>query len=96
MPTVCHESTKGFYTQKCGAAQEMRVGPSESALFVQVYSGNVNCTINLFFAFPFPSAFAMVIVSKVDIITIIATVKNLAAIITTVQILAAFQGMELL
>jgi hypothetical protein len=30
LPTVCHERTKGFYTPKCGAAQEMRVGPSES------------------------------------------------------------------
>ena len=26
LPTVCHERTKGFYTPKCGAAQEMRVG----------------------------------------------------------------------
>jgi hypothetical protein len=30
LPTVCHERTKEFYTPKCGAAQEMRVGPSES------------------------------------------------------------------
>jgi len=30
LPTVCHERTKGFYTPKCGAVQEMRVGPSES------------------------------------------------------------------
>ena len=29
LPTVCHERTKGFYTLKCGAAQEMRVGPSK-------------------------------------------------------------------
>ena len=32
LPTVCHERTKGFYTPKCGAAQEMRVGPSKSAV----------------------------------------------------------------
>jgi len=31
LPPVCHERTKGFYTPKCGAAQEMRVGPSESS-----------------------------------------------------------------
>ncbi len=30
LPTVCHERTKGFYTPKCAAVQEMRVGPSES------------------------------------------------------------------
>jgi len=29
LPQVCHERTKGFYTPKCGAAQELRVGPSK-------------------------------------------------------------------
>ena len=36
LPTVCHERTKGFYTPKCGAAQEMRQQPEiANALYMK-------------------------------------------------------------
>ena len=72
--------TKSYQKQK----PEREILIPEPALFVQVYSGNVDCAINLFFAFIFPSAFFMVIVSKVDIPMNIETVKSLAGIITTI------------
>jgi hypothetical protein len=30
LPQVCNERTKGFYTPKCGAVKEKRVGPSKT------------------------------------------------------------------